>query len=851
MRSKRVLGLVAGAGLVWAQDPSALLDPQAIRQSLTQAGTSVQAPDAAPKSSVILKPEPGADSKVEREKGEQKVAAAKAREGAPRRFASDLFETRQTMLNATEGGIAEDYVLGVGDQLQATAVGSANFEIPLQVNGRGDVVIPKVGAVKVAGKTLGGARTLLEASVARNFSNTRLDLSVVKLREVRVFVLGEVYLPGSLLVPSLSSLVNVLGLAGGPTAGGSFRDIRVMRGGRIVHRVDLYPLRAEGLGNMNFSLQNGDTIFVPLAGERVSLEGAFVRVMAKDLDLSVAKIRKEQQQSRDAAGAVKDRDAKDAITKEAIAKEAIAREGDAEDGESRDSVERGAERRVPVMQFEALPGETLKDMVAFAGGLLPQAYATSVALRHQDQDGVTTVRDIPVEQFGGVRVHYGDVVSAFPRRDRLTRSVSVMGWVRVPGTFARPDGLRVGDLLKREAQVMPDTYLGRGEVVRTLEDGSTRFLAFDVAKALAGDPAHDLLLADRDRVELFSLQRMRLPKKVTISGPLTAAGEFDLHDGMRVSDLVFRAGIPQKSANRFFVELARTTSGNQSEVLKLDLGRLLSTESGSPVALRDEALNPRLREDDRVSVYEKPDFRFHRVVRISGQVARPGVYTLDKEDCGMKDLLLRAGGLTTEAMPQGAIFLRRLGEIDPGKRRAADLIGMETSDPTGNGINEILGRLGETKRQPLTGQLLKTPVFHGLVLGTVSRMVVNLPEALKGDRQSDVTLQDGDELIIPRQSDAAYVVGETASPFASFRVKDGMKVRELLSLAGGTTRNADTWHIRLLKADGRILDSWVSGRRVEPGDAVLVPAKVRRDVSWQENLAAITNLAVMYAAIKK
>jgi hypothetical protein len=54
-----------------------------------------------------------------------------------------------------------------------------------------------------------------------------------------------------------------------------------------------------------------------------------------------------------------------------------------------------------------------------------------------------------------------------------------------------------------------------------------------------------------------------------------------------------------------------------------------------------------------------------------------------------------------------------------------------------------------------------------------------------------------------------------------------------------------------LKADGRILDSWVSGRKVEPGDAVLVPSKVRRDVSWQENLAAITNLAVMYAAIKR
>jgi protein involved in polysaccharide export with SLBB domain len=427
----------------------------------------------------------------------------------------------------------------------------------------------------------------------------------------------------------------------------------------------------------------------------------------------------------------------------------------------------------------------------------------------------------------------------------------VQGWARVPGVFARVEGLRVGDLLNRENQILPDTYLGRGEIVRTALDGRTSYLAFDVAKAMTGDPVHNLLIEDRDRVELYRLDDLRLRRTVKVMGPVTRPGTFDFHDGMRAADLLFRAGVPLRSADRFVAELAHTREGKPSEVRTLDLARLLSTEQTSPVDLRDDAVNPRLEPFDQLSLFEKPDYRPHRVVKIAGQVARPGSYSIDRDAMGLADLLARAGGLTSDAMPEGMVFLRRLGNADPGKLQALEAAGAEIADPTGNGINDILNRLSETKRQPLTGALLKTPVLHGISVGTLNRMVVNLSAVLKGDRLADVNLQDGDEIVIPRKTDAAYVVGETASPFATFRVREGMKVRELLALAGGTTRNADTWNIRLLKADGRILDSWVSGRRVEPGDAVLVPPKVKRDVAWQENLAAFANLAVIYAAIKK
>jgi len=809
--------------------------------------------------------------------------------------------------------------------------GSATFEIPAQVDGRGDLVVPKVGTVRVSGLSLAKARAAVQAKVAQNFSRTTVDLSVTKLREVRVFVLGEVYRPGSFLVPSLSSLVNVLSLAGGPTPSGSFRQIRVMRGGKAVHTVDLYPLRAEGLGNLNFSLQSGDTIFVPLVSHQVMLEGAFTRVVAEaeaSIQKKAAKASELEDKEEVAEGEMPEEQRKlsrqirrlEALLESSTTKadatasnagvpplpmgsqqqqasrvdplaannalelkpmERVALEDQIqelknrlhglkvknrtdlrvpeEEPFAREALEQPQwltkwqlDGKAPRMQFEMLPGETAADAMRYAGGLAVQAFPERLSLRRIGAGGALEVVDVPLaKDASSVELHKGDVLSALPLRDQVERSVQVRGWARVPGTFARAEGLRVGDLLKRENQLLPDTYMGRGEIVRTAPGGSTSYLAFDVAKALSEDPAHNYLLEDRDRVELYRLDDLRPRRTVKVLGPVSRPGTFDFHEGMRAADLLFRAGIPLKQADRFVAELSHARDGKPSEVRSLDLKKLLSTEQQSPVELQDDALNPRIEPFDQLSLFEKPDYRPHRVVKVSGQVARPGSYSLDKEGTGLRELIARAGGLTPESMPKGAIFLRRLGTLDPEKLKAQELAGIEATDPTGNGINEILERLGETKRQPVTGQLLKTPVLHGLTLGTVSRMVVNLPAVMEGDVQSDVTLMDGDEIVIPRQTDAAYVVGEAASPFATFKLKKGMNVRELLRLAGGTTRNADTWNIRLLKADGRILDSWVSGRKVEPGDAVLVPSRVRRDVSWQENLAAITNLAVMYAAIKR
>lgn len=893
------------------------------------------------------------------------IRQMKAAEKGPARFASDLFKVRQRGPQATDGGVSEDYVLGTGDQIYLNATGSAGFDLSTQVDGRGEITIPKLGSAKVGGLNLGQAKAAVQRLVSRNYSRTTVDLQVVKLREIRVSVLGEVYKPGAYLVPSLGSLVNVLSLAGGPTAVGSYRDIRVVRGGKVVFSLDLYPLRSEGLGNPNFALQSGDTVFVPLATELVSVEGAFTRVvhqpdkpeatadflsitpedeqrnaMVREYGSILAQLDPVAAQQMMAASAPAPGDAfnggamdapspargilnlnpavpassraqamylamglgaaqgvsgqqqnpqtpaspvLDPVLRQALENRLVYLRNQILDLDDQkradhrldvdpvtklprapvpDSDEPDWQQRweqtgkAPVMSFEVKQGESLADLMAFAGGLVPEAGLGPIAVRSRGLDGrleVASVRAGAAEE-ARVMLHRGDVVSAMLAKTTSDQMVQVEGWARVPGTFARTEGLRVGDLLKRNQEVLPDTYPHRGEIVRTLPDGTSQFFSFDVAKAMDGDAAQNLLLADRDRVELYRTDDLRLQKIVTLLGPVARPGVYEFHAGMRAADLIFRAGVPQQNADRFEAELAHTQDGKPSLVQKLDLTKLLSTDVSSPVALTDEAVNPLLLPDDQISIFEKPGYKIHKTVLLQGQVLHPGSYVLDHEHETLSELITRAGGLTAKASPYGGIFLRQMGQLAPGLKLSSALkgvaSGMTTDDPTSNGVNSVLARLNETKRNPLSGQLLDSPLLHSLAIGDMNRLVVNFSQALKGDKKADVELLDGDTVIIPRKTDVAYVVGEAASPFAAYKVEKGQSVRDLLRLAGGPTRNADTWNIRLLKADGRIIDSWVMRKKVEPGDTVLVPQRIRRDSTWQENLQALTPLAIVLNTLK-
>jgi protein involved in polysaccharide export with SLBB domain len=165
-------------------------------------------------------------------------------------------------------------------------------------------------------------------------------------------------------------------------------------------------------------------------------------------------------------------------------------------------------------------------------------------------------------------------------------------------------------------------------------------------------------------------------------------------------------------------------------------------------------------------------------------------------------------------------------------------------------VDGILKRLNETVRAKDTGGVEPGPLLHGLLSGGTRRVVVDLEAALDGDPRQDADLEDGDLLHLPRRMDSVLVAGEVATAFSTFHLRPGDRVRDLLRLAGGYTRNADQSQIRLLRASGRVEDRHVERAVLRPGDALLVPQKFRKDVPWQDTLMAFTPLALLYDAIR-
>ena len=704
-----------------------------------------------------------------------------AQDARPRILAADLFSAAMGVPKPSEVRMGSDYVIEGGDQLALSTFGSLALSKVLTVDRGGKVVLPDVGIVDVRGLTLAGARASLRALLERRHAGVeQFNLEVVGLHDVQVFIIGEVAHPGSYLVPSSSSAVTLLGLAGGPGPEGTWRRIQHLRGGKPLRNIDLYSLRFEGSGLQGPGFRDGDVLFVPLAGRRIVAEGAFRRT---------------------------------------------------------------GEPGGVLMELE--DGESALDAVRFAGGLRTSASQILLTVQRTSAEGLTSVTDLANEPaaLGAARLYDGDVLRALARRERDHAFVELAGAVAVPGRFAFKAGMRVHDLLSlrdRGDQVLPRTYLPRGELIRTLPGGETRLLPFGVDGALRGDPQDDLPLEAQDRLSLVDRAELRRPAEVTILGPMARPGSYPWRTGMRASDLLFQAGLPQLKASLHRAELARFREGGWNKVLPLDPGRLLASEEGAPLRLEDDGLNPRLEPFDQLTVFEDPAFQMHPTVQVTGQVLRPGAYALTEGSLTLKGLLERAGGFTKDAMPAGGIFLR------------AQPLGADV-EPAGGAeaCNEVLQRLNETRRSKDSGALEDRPLLHGLLAGSTRRLVVDLPAVMGGDPRQDVVLVDGDRIHIPRQTDAVVVVGEVASPFACFHVKTGDRVKDVLKLAGGLTRNADAAEMRLLKASGRVVDGAVPAQGVEPGDALLVPQRIRKDMPWQDSFLAMTPLAILFNALRR
>jgi protein involved in polysaccharide export with SLBB domain len=394
--------------------------------------------------------------------------------------------------------------------------------------------------------------------------------------------------------------------------------------------------------------------------------------------------------------------------------------------------------------------------------------------------------------------------------------VWIAGRVRHPGTFERTEGMRAKELLNSGEQLEPDAYLPRADLFRVTPDGKRSLLAVSLDKLLAGDSAANLMLADRDSLVVYGIAEVERKKFVSIEGDVKNPGRYELFESMRLSDLIFRAGNLNKSAYQLAAELARVVPGRPSNVFYVQLDSIL--------AAPQTAADPPLLEDDKVFIREIPDWNEHRVVRLSGEVSFPGKYALRKENETLYELLQRAGGFTARAFVPGLTLMR--SSIAENIQRQS--------------LPSLIAQTQLLEKDSLGNVEAPAPLY--LDVNKVSRIVFDPVELFKNKgKKGDIPLRDGDEIYIPDIPSGVQVLGAVAS-VGTIGYQPGKPVKHYVKRARGYTPNADKKETRLVKANGRVISGGVGGKKVEPGDAIIVPQRIEEKKNFSRDLATVVSI---------
>ena len=205
-----------------------------------------------------------------------------------RQFGYDLFAgTPTTFAPATDVPVSSDYIIGPGDEVHVQLYGKSNLSVDLQVDRDGTVAFPELGPITVAGLTLREMKDLLYREVEDRMIGVNASVSMGRLRSIRIFVLGDVYQPGSFTVSGLSTLTNALFSSGGVRRIGSLRRVQLKRSGRVVTEMDLYDLLMRGDTSDDARLMPGDVVFVPTVGPLVGIAGEVLRPAIYELNGSM------------------------------------------------------------------------------------------------------------------------------------------------------------------------------------------------------------------------------------------------------------------------------------------------------------------------------------------------------------------------------------------------------------------------------------------------------------------------------------------------------------------------------------------------------------------------------------
>jgi protein involved in polysaccharide export with SLBB domain len=765
--------------------------------------------------------------------------------------------------------VGPDYVLGPGDGVNINLWGGVSQRLRRVVDREGRIALPEAGSVQVSGRSLGDVQRLVQTSLQSQFRDVQADVSLARLRTIRIYVVGDVERAGAYDVSSLSTPLNALFIAGGPTSRGSLRTLRHYRGNTLIQEVDVYDLLLHGVRSGVERLQSGDTVLVPPLGAEITVEGMVRRPaiyelhgeknLAEMLELAggvltsgtLRHVDVERVQAHESRTMLRldipENNNQESVTK-ALDDFAV------QDGDKIkiSPILPYADKTVYLEGHVFRPGKyafregmLITDLIKSYKDLLPEPsklHAEIVRLNPPDYtpqviafnlDSALNAKDqaVALKPFDTVRVF-----SRFDFEDSPV--ITVAGEVRDPGDHLTNGVTRVRDAVYLAGGLTSDASIDSVQIFRRTGDNQLIVLSANLKRALEGDDKDNIPLESKDRLIIHRNLAKVDPPTVTIEGEVGHPGKYPLGQDMTAAELVRTAGGLKRGAFTETADLTRyTVEGGQSVVGEHETVQIARAVAGEPDT------DMRLHDGDVLTIRQLAGWRdVGASITVSGEAMHPGTYGIEEGE-RLSSILERAGGLRSDAYPYGAIF-ERLQVRELEQRNRAELLG--TIKDEGPALKAVSDADPDQKAakdaalqqwQATMERLQNTP--------PPGRLVIHISKDMKRWRNTsaDIQVRAGDTIFIPKVSTSVMVDGAVYNPTA-VTYHPGKSAGWYLGQAGGPNNMAYKKGIFVVRADGSVaggsggmFGGGVESTELRPGDMVVVPEKAfSANTRWKNTL---------------
>ncbi len=754
-----------------------------------------------------------------------------------------------TFAPANQVPVTPDYVIGPNDELLIQAWGQVTLNSRFVVSRAGEILIPQVGTVHVAGLRFDQVQPFLKAQMGKLFRNFDLSVNMGQLKSIQVFVVGQARRPGSWTISSLSTLVNAIFVTGGPTPQGSLRHIQLKRAGKQLVDFDLYDLLLRGDKSNDLPLLPGDVIYIPPVGPQVAVAGsvkvpAIYELKAADsntisdvLELAAGltnvasgeKVRLERVDQRQMRSITE-------VPLDARGMATVLEDGDllelvAVANQYKDAVTLRGNVANPG-RYGWKPGMRIRDLLPNKEALITRDYWLKRSQLGQPM--MTYVPTcLPLNPYGIPNLRYGVPVGEGgedPYWQYSSMRNAYLTGLPVASGDSSVNYFSDGVSLPRSAAGVSGVD---GNLQRATDGG------LDCGKPNEVSTYLNNLYAVQTNAQQMqtqgSMQGTTLPMQDTTTSNRMSTASASL--GTTVSNATAGQFLPKNDIKLnepdidwSYAVIERQSKANlTTSLLPFNLGRV--------VLEGDASQNLELLPGDVVTIFSKADIRVPqsqqtRFVRLEGEFVSSGIYSVRPGET-LRQLVQRAGGLTPEAYLYGSEFTRESTRRVQQQRlnEYVDQIALQANTAATNNAGAAINAqdVAAAAAQRAQAQNIITNLRQARATG---RIVLELPpDASDISQLPDLPLEDGDRFIVPRVPSTVSVDGAVYNQ-NSFLYDPHRRLGDYMRLAGGANRDADKNRAYVIRAGGAVISKQYSSSlrgsgfdsvRLYPGDTVVIP----------------------------